>query len=306
MTKRNLESFQEQGIVFSNNSTQKSDGPTKITKSTSNPRTQGIYISTQMIKRILNILNTFKAEVDCNLEFTQVGIQLFALYSATTACVFIKLRKHLFTEYSVAPDIKPYCVKFNVIAKKLDSLYKFKPKQLSFISTSPDNLVLEGISDAKQPVKFGLTTQDTLLEKLDVSEFKYDFLLRVCAEDLWHTMEAMTTRVSIRMNCQSRSLIFESKDDNSTAEMSLALDEETSAKCSNSTNIRNYKATFLKANLSQLAKSTKLASHVLLGLHPKYPLYATYSLCDDFNSHGVANSEVCMYFSPVVEDSDWL
>ncbi len=303
MTKRSFETFQEQEIAFSDHIPQKGTYPIGFTGTTGVSSVPNVHVSTQMIKRILNILNTFKADVDCNLEFTPVGVQLFALYSATTA---IKLRKHLFTDYSVLPGTKPYCIKFSVIVKKLDALYKFKPKHLSFISISPDNLTLEGRSDTKKPVKFGLTTQDTLLEKLDVSEFKYDFLLRICAEDLWHTLEAMTTRVSIRMDCPSKSLVFESSDDNGTAEMALALDNETAAKCRTNANIVNYKASFLKSNLSQLAKSTKLATHVLIGLHPDYPLYATYSLYDDFNSDGAANSEVCMYFSPMVEDSDWL
>lgn len=264
-----------------------------------------IDISTQMVKRILTILNTFKADVDCNLEFTPDGIQIFALYSATTACVFIRLRKHLFTYYSITSDVKPYCLRFNVIAKQLDSLYKFKPKCLRITSTGPDNIVLEGKTDNKSPVKFSLTTQDNLLEKLDISEIHYDFLLRVCAVQLWNILEAMTSTISIRVDCTSRSLIFESRDDTSTIEMSLELDTTTVKQCREYSNVGNFKASYLKKNLSPLAKSTKLASHVLLGLHPTYPLYATYSLCDDFDSGGVTNSEVCMYFSPMVEDTDW-
>ncbi len=275
--------------------------PLTVTHSGQTNRTD-FHMTTQMVKRLTHIFDTFKENVDCNLEFLPKGIQLFALYSGTTACVFIKLQKNLFSEYKCERNTV-VCLNFGVLAKKLTTLYKFRPRTLEFSNLGGSQLVLGAVPDNRKPIKITLDSLEILLEALDVKEFKYDLLLKVKSTELANLLEAMSSQLSIQMDCDSHSLIFESRDDTSISEMSLPLDPETADKCKKYPQLRSYKQNFLKSNLAPLIRSTKLTTHVLIGLHMNYPLYATFTLSEYFDQNGPDNSEVCMYFSPMVDTS---
>lgn len=263
--------------------------------------TDSFHLATQMTKRIVEVFELFKDNVECNLKFTASGLDVLALYYDKTVYVSIHFGKSAFSEVRCPSQVLA-CFNLSVLSKKLSTLNKFKPRKLQFENTGTD-LSITGFPEATAPGTVVIHSLASVIDELDTGSFKYELLIRVASDELAKTLEAMPPIFTISMDHNLSALSFFGEDDLSSIRLSLQLSAPVVQKVAQCTSMSSYKACFLKSNIIPVIRSSKLAAFVSLGLSDGCPLFVCYNITDSCDLNPQSDSKVCLYFAPKSEES---
>ena len=259
-------------------------------------------LTTQMTKKTVDVFDLFKDNVDCNIKISKSGLDMFALFYDKTVYITIRLGKTVFSEVECPTNVM-YCVNLNVFAKKISTLNRFKPRRLVFGNEGTD-LMVTGYPDAQAPGKIVINSLASLVEELNTDMFQYDVVVRTSSEDLARVVDAMPSVFNLSVDTDEKALVFNGSDDLSSIFLALRLSDEVVDTIKQNPDMQNYKASFLKTNLTPLIRASKLSLFVFLGLSKKCPLFATYTITESCDLNPNHDSRVHMYFSPKTDETD--
>jgi len=264
------------------------------------PDQDAFQMTTHMVKLMSQVTDCFKDNVIANLQFDPGGIHLFSLHHARTVCISTFLGRDLFSTFRCEREV---CTTLNlvVLAKKIAILQKFRIQKLIFANKG-DDLVLAGQRDAEAPAEIRLKSLTSEVEELDLSAFKFDVVFRLISADLAKLIDCMPPVFSIEVNIDQGGLVFSGHDDHSVTRLSLRLDKNILLEIARFENVKNYKSTFIKANLSAIGKGAKLSEFAQVGLSSDSPLFVRYVLNESSDLDAKKNSSISMYFSPKLDD----
>jgi hypothetical protein len=257
------------------------------------------HMSTQMTKKIVDVFEVFKENTECNFKISKTGIDVISLFCDKTVYVCIRLGKTIYSELNCPTNVA-YCVNLSILAKRLSMLNRFKPRRFVFGNKGVD-LMISGFPDNQAAGRIVINSLSSLVEELDTSIFKYDVTIRTSAEELARVIDAMPATFSLNLDVEEKALVFHGTDELSSTFLTLRVSSEALDSISKSTTVQNYKASFLKNNLMSLVRASKLSSFVVLGLHNKNPLFASYIITESCDLNPQHDSRVCLYFSPKTE-----
>jgi hypothetical protein len=281
-------------LVNSGNDSAESAMPTNVFSAT-----------TQMTKRLIDVFDLFKDNVECNLEFSENGLDFRALYSDRTVYISVHFDRTVFSDLNCSGEKKaPFCVNLGTLAKKMGILKKFKPQKLTF-ERNDNQLVVKGFTEKRAPSKITMNSLVDGVHELNTSSFTYDTLLRISSEELKDTIESMPSIFTIRFDVDNKCLQFDGSDDVSSVSLSVGLSTDAFKEALRFDSVLTYRACFLKSALVYLVRATKLSAFVTLGLKKEQPLYASYVITESCDTKTTNYSVANLYFSPKLEeDSD--
>ena len=286
------------------------DRPTKRVKTTEvkesrpfDPKQDAFKMTTHMVKVISQVSDCFKDNVMANLQFDSEGINIFSLHHARTVCISTHLGRDLFSDFSCEKEVYT-SLNLIVLAKKIANLQKFKIQKLTFENKNED-LVLTGQTDGEPPARIRLKSLTSDVEELDLTEFDYSVPIRLLSSEFAKQIDCMPATFTIRMDSDNGHLVFLGNEDHSVTRLPMRLDTEVVEKIQKFPDVKDYHATFLKANLSAILKGAKLSEYVVVAFSQDSPLFVRYLLNESADLNPDNNSRVSMYFSPKLnEDLD--
>lgn len=264
------------------------------------PNNDAFSMTTQMVKRVGLVFETFKDNVECNIQFGTNGITVFALYYDKTVCICTHLGKDLFSEFSCEKETLS-CVNLNVFAKRLSTLQRFKPQKLTF-SNEDQNLIITGYPEKGPSGKVIISSLTSVLEELDPSSFEYDVHIRVLSSDFAKRIDAMPPTFILRMDCDSNHLVFEGVEDLSSIVLRLEIDVEIVKEIEKFNDVANYRASFMKSYLQPIIKGAKLSTYAIISFRRDSPLFVRYIINESSDMNPENNSKISMYFSSKFDD----
>lgn len=269
-----------------------------------NPKKDTFKMTTFMGKLISQITDCIKGDVTAQLKFDQNGINIFSFHHSKTVCFNTRLGRDLFSSFEC--DIEVFAsINLKVLAEKMAILQKLK-RTLTFENDDGD-LVLTGYIDGQPPAKIKLKPLHTeSAEELDLDGYTYNVPVRIRSDEFSKLIDCMPQTFSIRMDCEHGELVFLGNEDHSTTRLPMKLEQDVVDKIKKYPEIKNYNATFAKANLGGILKGAKLSEYVIVAFQDDpdrhLPLFVRYILNESADHNPDNNSQISMYFCPKIED----
>lgn len=268
-----------------------------------NPEIDKFQMTTIHLKLLCQIAGIISdGNILSDLIFRPDGIYIKTLYCGLTVCVTIHIGSDMFTD--IKCDEKEFIMKMNlvVLAKKLSIIKKLKCDVVTFEAKN-ENVILTGRSDNLPPAVISLFSFSSDKDDLDMSAFQYQVQIRFSSAKFETVLNGMPAVFTIKIDAKLRSLIFVGSEEHSKTKLQLPLDDDIIQEIKKFPQIAQYKASFVKSNLSVIHKCTKLAEHVLICFATKdSPLCARF-LLDDLVDPAKSTS-VTLYFAPKISDTE--
>jgi hypothetical protein len=265
------------------------------------PKEDGFFMSTQMVKRVCSVFDIFKDNVECNIQFSENGINVFALYYDKTVCICTHLGRDLFSEFSCNKEVVS-CVNLNVFAKKLSTLQLFKPQKITF-SNRDHNLIITGYPENAAKGEALINSLSSSLEELDVTNYEYDVNIRVLSSEFAKMINAMPASFTLSMDCAAKQLVFEGKEDQSSILLRLDVDPDIVHEIEKYEDVANYKACFLSTYLQPIVKGSKMCTYAIIAFRRETPLFVRYIINESSDLNPENNSKISMYFASKFDES---
>ena len=80
------------------------------------------------------------------------------------------------------------------------------------------------------------------------------------------------------------------------------MEPDVVAKIQQHADVRDYRATFLKANIGAILKGAKIAEYVIVAFTQDSPLFVRYIINESSDMDPDQNSRVTMWFAPKLND----
>lgn len=265
-------------------------------------RDDGFKMTTTMVKVIVQVAECFKEDISANVQFGPKGITIFALYHGKTVCISTKLGRDLFSDFYCPKEVN-VSLNLVVLAKKLSNLHKCKVQQLTF-ENDDDNLVLVGqLAENDPPARIMLKSEVASdVDELDLGDIDYAVPIRLVASEFAKQIECMPATFTIHMDAVRGNLVFKGDEDQSTTTLSLRLEQDVLTKIQQHADVRDYRATFLKANIGAILKGAKIAEYVIVAFTQDSPLFVRYIINESSDMDPDQNSRVTMWFAPKLND----
>lgn len=264
------------------------------------PEQDAFKMTTHMIKIITQVFECSKDNVVANVKFDTTGVTIFALYHSKTVCINTHLGKDLFSKLVCEREVHT-SLNLSVLAKKISNLQKFKIQTLTFESQG-DDLVLTGRPETGPQAKIHLKSLSSDVEELDLCDFKYSVPIRLSASEFAKRVECMPATFTIHMDTELGCLVFIGDEDHSTTTLTIELDAQVLEEVKKHPDVRNYRATFVKANISSITKGHRLSEYVVVAMSQDSPLFVRYVVNESSDLCPEHDSKVEMYFSPKLND----
>jgi hypothetical protein len=261
------------------------------------------WATTHLPKLLSHVFDVFKDNVTANLMFGSTGLSIFALYHCKTVCTITKLGRDIFSDFSCPKEVLA-SVNLMVLAKKINTLLKFKANDITFKNDS-DDLVLTGRNSQNKCAEIKLRPLDVELEELDVSNcFQYNVSFRVRSAELARYIECMPDSFEIYLDGSIGCLMFVGKEVYSVTKLPLMLDGCILSEINKYPDVKNYRASFTKHNLSFISKGVKLSDYAVVSISNDSPLCIQFVLLESSDLTETNQSTVTMYFSPQEPEDD--
>jgi len=260
-------------------------------------------LSTQNVKKITQLFGLITDNVECNIKYSPTGMDVFAMYFDKTVCIRMRLGRDMFSDYacSSTPVVSTY--NLGVLAKKLSVLNKFKPERFTW-KNKGTNLVISAFSTKRPKSEVEIHSLSVGIEELDLSSFKYDILIEVPTQDLYHILESMPLVFQIKVNVTDSCITFSGDEDHSKISMSIPLPAEVNHEVKNHPEVSQYQASFLRTYLSPLIKSAKISNNVVLGFRDGTPLFTRFIIQQSTDHVLQDDTDICMYFASRYTDEE--
>lgn len=261
-------------------------------------------MATQCVKKIVQVFDAIKDNVDCNVQYSASGLYIFSLYYDKTVCIVTNIGKSLFSEYTCSDTPVLATYNLNVLAKKMTVLQKFKPEKLVFSNQGAD-LVIKGESTGKAPSEISVSALSSSVEELDVNSFTYSIYINIPSSDLAQVIESMPLLFLVKMDCENRCLRFIGEEDQSSISLSINFPADVVARIRQVAEMRNFQASFLKSYLQPISKGSKLSSQAVLSFTDGAPLFVRFIIQQSLDLQNCNDTDVTMYFASRYDDEDY-
>jgi proliferating cell nuclear antigen PCNA len=258
-------------------------------------------MSTHMVKVVSQVADCIKDNVAANFKFDSEGISIFAFYHSQTVCINVQMGKDFFDEKFSCDKQIFICLNLSTYAKKISMLQKCKVDKISFTNKDED-LMLFGQKEQDPTAEIALKSLNSDIEEIDLSDIDYKITIRLQSSEFSRLIDCMPANFTICFDSINGHLVFQSDEDLSRTKLPLRLEPEVVREIQKHESLKNYKQSFIKANMTYITKGAKLSEHVRVGFSQKQPLFVQYVISESSDLNPSNDSIVNMYFSPKVSD----